>query len=121
MTRTKKNAPDISTSLTVKQMKEAIKRHNLKHCVKLTGTKKVLANEIATKNVRILTKKAPAKNKSTYLHKQKRIDAKNARAASKKASSQKRSAAPIAQVKQEKPRVKQEKPRVKQEKNIEYF
>ena len=114
MTRTKKNAPNINLSHTVKQMKDAIRRHNLKHCVKLTGTKKVLANEIATKNVRILTKKAPAKNKSTYLHKQKRIAARKALAASKKASSQKRSAAPTAQV-------KQEKPRVKQEKNIEFF
>ena len=62
---------------TIKQMKQAIKRHNDRHCVKLSGTKATLQSRITSKNIKVLggrlTKTAArthsaAKRKSAPVH-----------------------------------------------------
>ena len=49
---------------TVKQYKDAIRKHNAKHCVKLTGTKLQLAQRARDKNILArLEHKSSKKNK----------------------------------------------------------
>ena len=38
---------------TVKQMKAAIKRHNDRHCVRMSGTKATLQSRITSKNIKV--------------------------------------------------------------------
>ena len=50
---------------TVKQYKDALRKHNAKHCVKLTGTKLQLAQRARDKNILVRLKK----HKSSKKHK----------------------------------------------------
>ena len=53
---------------TVKQYKDALRKHNQKHCVKLTGTKSQLAQRARDKNILVRLKhKSLKKKKSTYV------------------------------------------------------
>ena len=54
---------------TVKQYKDALRKHNAKHCVKLTGTKSQLAQRARDKNilVRLKHKSSKKKKQSTYV------------------------------------------------------
>ena len=50
---------------TIKQMKQAIKRHNDRHCVKLSGTKATLQSRITSKNIKVIgSTHSAAKRKS---------------------------------------------------------
>ena len=55
---------------TVKQYKDALRKHNQKHCVKLTGTKSQLAQRARDKNILVRLKKhksSKTKKQSTYV------------------------------------------------------
>ena len=55
---------------TVKQYKDAIRKHNAKHCVKLTGTKSQHAQRARDKNILVRLKKhksSKKKKQSTYV------------------------------------------------------
>ena len=54
---------------TVKKYKDALRKHNAKHCVKLTGTQSQLAQRARDKNIlaRLKHKSSTKKKQSTYV------------------------------------------------------
>ena len=49
---------------TVKQYKDALRKHNAKHCVKLTGTKTQLAQRARDKHILVRLKKHKSSKKN---------------------------------------------------------
>jgi len=66
----------------VKQTKAAIKRHNIKHCVKMSGTKAALQSKITAKNIKVIgsthsaskRKSAPVASATGMTKKQARVN-----------------------------------------------